>query len=207
MKTQLPPLVFVAIALLLAGTFMGCQRVEDSRIELTQSQWQRIQPHLLDDRPEPEYVMDVEFDDDIELIGLDIDGNLLPGELVELTWYWKAHDDIDRDWQIFIHFDSQQEAFRQNLDHFPLGEEMNNIYRTYHWRDGDIIADVQRFRLDENYPAGDALFYVGLFRGNTRADVTNDARATEEELGPRAIGPTVQIESPVDDGADQGAVE
>ena len=207
MKTQLPPLVFVAIALLLAGTFMGCQRVEDSRIELTQSQWQRIQPHLLDDRPEPEYVMDVEFDDDIELIGLDIDGNLLPGELVELTWYWKAHDDIDRDWQIFIHFDSQQEAFRQNLDHFPLGEEMNNIYRTYHWRDGDIVADVQRFRLDENYPVGDALFYVGLFRGDTRADVTNDAEATEEELGPRAIGPTVQIESPGGDETHPDPVE
>lgn len=189
------PLIALSASIIFLSMLLGCQRVEDSRIELTQSQWQRIEAHLIDEAPAPEYSMDVRFDDDIELIGLDVDGDLVAGELVELTWYWQAHDDIDRDWQIFVHFDSRDEPYRQNLDHFPLGEEMNNVYRTYHWRSGDIIEDVQRVRLADDYPAGDARFYVGLFRGDTRADVTNDAEATTEELGPRAIGPTVEIQA------------
>lgn len=195
MTLQAKPVAALAVVLVVAALFVGCQRVEDSRIELTQSQWQRIQPHLLDERPEPDHPMEVEFDDDIELIGLDIDGDFVPGELVELTWYWKAHGDVDRDWQIFVHFDSQQDPYRENLDHYPLEAQMNEVYRTYHWEEGHIIEDTQRFTLPEDYPIGDALFYVGLFRGDTRAEVTNDAEATVEELGPRAIGPTVEIQS------------
>lgn len=169
----------------------SCQRVEDSKIELTQSQWQDIQQHLLDERPSPEHDINVEFGDEIELIGLDIDGDFVTGEEIELTWYWHASEDIDQDWQIFVHFDSNEEPFRQNLDHYPLGQMMDNAFRTYHWEEGHIIADTQRFVLSEDYPSGEAVFYVGLFRGEQRSPVSNDGDATDDN---RAIGPTVTIE-------------
>lgn len=173
-------------------TSLSCQRVEQSQIELTQSQWQDIQQHMPDERPSPEYELGVEYGDEIELIGLDIDGEFIQGESVELTWYWQALEDVDQDWQIFVHFDSEEEPFRQNLDHYPLGQITDNTFRTYHWEEGHIIADRQRFVLSEDYPVGDAVFYVGLFRGEQRSPVSNDATATEDNRG---IGPTVEIKA------------
>ncbi len=180
----------VVVSLLALSLVFACQRVEQSKIELTQNQWTEIQNFLLDERPDPEFEIGVEFGDEIELIGADIDGDFEPGEVVEITWYWQALADVDDDWQIFVHFDSEEARFRQNLDHYPLGEQMSDIFRTYHWEEGHIIADIQRFTLRDDYPAGNALFYVGLFRGEERSPVSNDGEATGDD---RAIGPTVQI--------------
>ena len=168
----------------------GCQRVEDSRIELTDSQRDQIEAHLLDQSPDPDERLEVEFGNEIELVGVDIDGEFVHGEEVELIWYWRALEDIDDDWQIFVHFDSDQNRYRQNLDHYPLAAEMDDVYRTYHWEEGQVIADAHPFVVSGDYPQGEATFYVGLFRGDQRSPVTNDGPATE---GNRAIGPTVEI--------------
>ena len=187
----------IVVWLLVLSMLIGCQRPEDSRIELTQGQWSDIQSQLLDERPTPEYEMGVEFDGNIELIGVDVDGSFERGQEIELTWYWNILEDIDQDWQIFVHFDSQDSQFRQNLDHFPLGEMMNDAYRTYHFEQGHILADSHRFTLSQDYPDGEAIFYVGLFRGDERAPVTNDGSATD---GHRALGPTITIDDGNDDG-------
>lgn len=182
--------------LLACSMLFACQRVEQSKIELTQNQWRDIEEHLLDERPEPDYGMGVEFGEEIELIGVDVDGEFARGEEIEMTWYWQALDDVDEDWQIFVHFDSEEEPFRQNLDHYPLGEKVDDIFRTYHWEEGHIIADTQRFTVRDDYPSGEAVFYVGLFRGEQRSPVSNDGDATADH---RAIGPTVEFPDQSDD--------
>lgn len=181
------------IWLLIILFLVGCQKLEQPRTELTQSQWRQIQTHLLDEAPEPEYRLDARFADQIELIGFDVDGDFVAGQELTITWYWKVLEDVHQDWKIFVHFDSQQERLRQNLDHYPLQAQTNNIYRTYHWRQGQIIADAQRVTIRDDYPAGEAIFYVGLFRGETRAPISNDARATDDH---RAISPTMTVANP-----------
>lgn len=176
----------IALALFL----FGCQKIEQPRTELTQSQWRNIQEHLLDEPPEPEHPIGVQFGDEIELIGLDVEGELRAGQEVTFTWYWRAMSDVNQDWRIFVHFDSQEARHRQNLDHYPLGSQMNDVFRTYHWKEGHIIEDVQTFTVMEDYPGGDAVPYIGLYRGDTRSPVSNSGPSTDDN---RAIGPTLTI--------------
>ncbi len=180
----------IGFGLLVAILAAGCQSPEQPRIELTESQKEQLQPFLLDDTPQPDHQINVEYENQIRLLGVDVDGDVDRGEQVEMTWYWKALEDINADWQIFVHFDSEESQFRQNLDHFPVGEELNDSFRTYHWEEGEIIADVHRFSVNDEYPEGEAVFYVGLFRGETRAEVTSDGPTTDDD---RAIGPRVDI--------------
>lgn len=177
--------------LLILTMIAGCQRLEDSRIELTGSQQQQLEPYILEETPDVDERIGVEFDGAVELIGVDVEGDVAPGEDVEMTWYWRALEDIDEDWQIFVHFDSEAERFRQNLDHYPLEDQMNRRFRLYHFEEGDLVADTHTFRVREDYPAGEATFYVGLFQGDQRAEVTGEGPATDAH---RAIGPAVQIE-------------
>lgn len=180
------------VSLLIVSMALACQRPESPTIELTDGQKEQIEPYLLDEIPDPEHQLGVEFDEQVELVGVDIDGRVAPGADVEMTWYWRALEDVDEDWQIFVHFDSEDVRFRQNLDHFPLGRQLDENFRLYHWEEGDIVADVQRFTVREDYPEGEAIFYVGLFQGEQRAEVSNDGPATDHN---RAIGPSFDIGS------------
>ena len=180
------------VVLLLTLLFLfalGCQQIDPPRTELTQNQWRQVQNHLLEEAPEPQHPMGVIFDGNLMLLGFDLDGELRPGGSATVTWYWQALEDIHKDWKIFVHLDSDVERLRQNLDRYPLAQSMNEIYRTYHLREGHILADRQTFVLREDFPPGDATFFVGLFRGEPRAPATG-GRTTEDHRG---IGPTVEI--------------
>ncbi len=177
-------------SLILVVMGSGCQQIEPPRTELTQNQWRQVQEYLLDEAPEPDYPIGVVFGESVELVGLSVEGDLRPGQEVTATWYWRVLADVHEDWQIFVHFDAEEERFRQNLDHYPLGRQMSDVYRTYHWQEGQVLADEQVFEVREDFPAGEATFFVGLFRGERRSPVTS-GRATDDH---RAIGPTVAIE-------------
>lgn len=187
---SMPTLRSTLVWLLALTMIAGCQRLEDAEIELTDSQQQQIEPYILDEPPEMDESLGVEFEESIELVGVDIEGNVAPGEDVEATWYWRALEEIDEDWQIFVHFDSEEERFRQNLDHYPLEGQMNERFRLYHFQEGDVVADTQRFTVREDYPLGEAVFYVGLFQGERRAEVTGGDPATDAD---RAIGPSFEV--------------
>lgn len=181
-----PSLIWLMVVALLTG----CQKNEEPRVELTPAQERQVDEHLLDERPEPEYELGVRFDDEIELIGLDVDDELVAGQEVTFTWYWEVLDDVEQDWRIFGHFDARQGRGRQHLDHYPLEDSINDVYRTYHWREGQLIEDVQTVTLRDDFPGGDAVPYVGLYRGKTRAPITNDAETTADG---RAVGPTLEV--------------
>lgn len=175
----------LSLLLCLLFTTGACQKIELARTELTQSQWRQVQPYLLEDAPAPKYPLAARFADEVELIGLDIEGALKPGQEVTFSWYWRALKDVSQDWKIFVHLDSQEGRFRQNLDHYPLESLMSQIYRTYHWQEGQIIKDVQTFRLADDAPLGEITPFVGLFRGDRRAPITSaDAPADNRASGP-----------------------
>lgn len=200
MRIDTSRVIALSIWLLAISLIIACQRPEDRQIALTQAQWQTVQEHLLDEAPQPEHPIGVEFADQIELIGVDIDGTFAPGEEIELVWYWRALADVERDWKIFVHLDSEEHRFRQNLDHFPLESTMNEAYRTYHLQEGHILADAQSFTLRDDYPTGEALFHVGLFHGERRASISNDGPTSGAD---RAQGPTVQIVESADEADHQ----
>jgi len=98
----------------------SCQQVEEPTTVLTQQQWKQVEDNLLTEEPTPKYKTGAIFDGKLELIGFDVSEPVTPGEEVTFTWYWRCKEKIAKNWQIFVHFDSEVRPFRQNLDHHAL---------------------------------------------------------------------------------------
>ncbi len=178
------------------GLVFGCQEVEQPKTVLTQEQWTEVQKFILKEEPKPQHAIGANFDNKIELIGVDIT-ETQAGKPATFTWYWKALTDIKDDWKVFVHFDSSKKPFRQNLDHVPV----DGMFPTGHWKKGQIIKDVQKVTVQRGFPAGKGVTYVGLYKGNARMNVVNEVSKTQEAQ-PRVIGPTVDVK-----GASGGAVQ
>jgi hypothetical protein len=185
-----PHRIIASVVAVSAATFTlpACQEVEEPTTVLTQEQWREVRQHILDEAPTPQYKVGAIFNNEIELIGFDVTEPLEAGKPATFTWYWRALKDIGQNWEIFVHFDSAVRPYRQNLDHQPV----SGLYQTGRWKKGQIIRDVQRITVRNDYPGGNAVPYVGLFRGNTRLPITNDARATDDR---RAIGETLSVKA------------
>lgn len=182
--------LLAAGALLVACFSFACQEVEQPTTTLTQEQWKEVKKNILEEAPEPQHAVGAQFEDKIELIGFDVDGELEAGKSVTFTWYWKALSDLKANWKVFIHLDAQAQPFRQNLDHVPV----DSMYQTSRWKKGQVIRDVQTVTLRNDYPAGKAIPYIGWYRGDTRLKVSNDVPTTDEAQ-PRVVGPALEVRS------------
>ncbi len=182
----------IALALCVGG-LTACQEVEQPTTVLTQEQWNEVKANILSEAPTPKYKVGAKFDDSIELIGFDVAEPIVAGKPATFTWYWKALTDVDKNWKVFVHFDSTVKPLRQNLDHVPI----EGMYPTSRWKAGQIIKDVQTVTMRNDMPAGPAVPYIGFWRGSDRMKVTNDVKITKENQ-PRVVGPTLTIKS---DGA------
>lgn len=188
MKQHLYRIASVGLATILAGGLVGCQEVDQPKTTLTQKQWQEVKANLLDEKPNTDYPIGAKFGDKIELIGFDVSKPLEAGKKATFTWYWKALDDIEDNWKVFVHFDSSKRAYRQNLDHQPL----DGLYQTGRWKKGQIIKDVQQVTIDKNYPGGQAVPYIGFFKKNQRLPIANDVKKTNDR---RVIGPPLTVKN------------
>jgi hypothetical protein len=181
-------IALLGFALIFSGVLVGCQEVDQPKTTLTQKQWQEVKGHLLEEKPDPEYPIGANFGDKIELIGFDVTKPLEAGKKATFTWYWKALDDIEDNWRVFVHFDSSKKAYRQNLDHHPL----DGLYQTSRWKKGQIIEDVQEVTIKGDYPAGQAVAYIGFYKGNQRLPIKNDVKKTNDR---RVIAPPLTIKN------------
>lgn len=181
----------LVIALVLCATAaMACQEVEQPTTVLTQDQWNEVKKHILSEAPKPTYEVGAQFDDKIELIGFDVTEPLVAGKPATFTWYWKALEDVDKNWKVFVHFDSTTKPLRQNLDHVPV----DGLYPTSRWKKGQIVEDIQKVTIRSDMPAGPTVPYIGFWRGTERMEVTNDVKITKESQ-PRVIGPTLTMKA------------
>ena len=79
-------------------------------------------------------VIEANFDDRIELIGVNMPATIDRGNSFPMTLFFQVHKPIHKHWQIFVHFDAKQ---RFQGDHEPIqGHCKTNI-----WRSGDYIID------------------------------------------------------------------
>lgn len=189
-----------AVAVLVSGSLVGCQEVDQPQTTLTQKQWQEVKTHILSEKPDPDYPIGAKFGDKIELIGFDVSKPLEAGKKATFTWYWRALEDIEDNWRVFVHFDSSKKSYRQNLDHHPL----DGLYQTGRWKKGQIIEDVQHVTINKNYPAGQAVPYIGFYKGQARLPINNDVKKTKDR---RVIGPPLTIKNKSDKGAKSGAAK
>ena len=141
-------------------------------MSLTPGQQKKIQQHILSEAPTPQYLVNAVIEDQIKLIGYDINTRRAkPGDLVTVTYYLEALADKMGDNQIFVHFQGRPNDRRawMNLDHHPV----EGLLPLRDFKKGQVVKDVQTFKIKEGFPAGKAKIYWGLWRGQYRLKISN----------------------------------
>lgn len=126
---------------------------------------------ILDEVPDVQHRVGVDFDHRIELVGYDLDmpgGRTVgPGQQFAVTWYWRVMAPIPGGYQIFLHIDGQGQ--RLNGDHEPV----EGRYPVRLWDEGDIVVDRQTLRVPANFPPGQYTFFIGFYSGEQRLEIVS----------------------------------
>ncbi len=177
---------------LLALTVSGCQ--EYAEPSLTPGQKKKVEAHLLAEAPTPQHAVGAIIEDQVELVGYDIDKTTAkPGERVTVTYYIKGLAEKPDDNMLFVHFQGRKNDPKawMNLDHHPI----EGLLPLRKLAKGQVAKDVQTFKIREDFPGGPAKVYWGLWRGNYRLKVKNADAATVEVDGEgRVVLATVQVD-------------
>ncbi len=130
-----------------------------------------IADYVLTEAPEIQSPLEVSFADQVALLGYDLDlpagTSVGAGQRFSLTWFWRVTGTAPRGYQVFVHIDGYGQ--RMNGDHVPI----NGKYPIRYWEKGDLIVDRQELVVPANYPVGDYVIYVGLFKGDKRLEVVS----------------------------------
>ena len=106
---------------LLVSAASGCQ--EHVEFTLTPGQQKKVDQHILTERPMPKHVVNANIEDQIRLIGYDIDKTRVKvGETFTITYYLEALGQPMDDNNLFVHFQGRkgQRNAWMNLDHHPV---------------------------------------------------------------------------------------
>ncbi len=104
--------------------------------------------------------------------------SLAPGASATLTLHWRALDEVEGSWKVFVHLDSRVGQPRINADHWPAG----GTWPTGSWSRGDRVRDPVRFTVPAGWRGESLDVWVGWYRGEERlgivdaAGVRNDGR-------------------------------
>ena len=124
---------------------------------------------ILDEPPRPQHPSNINFDDRVELLGIDLDlphGTYVgPGEAFTITWYFRVIAPVPGGYQPFVHIDGPGQ--RINGDHEPVGGR----YPVRLWEPGDIVVDRQELRVPANYRRGNLTIYMGFYSGEQRLEI------------------------------------
>lgn len=139
-----------------------------------------IADHVLPEVPEIEHPLEVSFAKRVKLLGYNLD---LPeedyvgaGQRFALTWFWEVTGAPPRGYQVFVHIDGYGQ--RMNGDHVPV----EGRYPIKYWQKGDLIMDRQELTVPANYPVGEYVIYVGLFKGDERIEVVSGPNDDEDRV-------------------------
>lgn len=171
----------------LAVLTLACQEYADPT--LTPGQKKKVETHRLKEA-KPQKVVNAVIEDQIKLIGYDIDKTKVkPGDRVTITYYLEALNTPKDDNKIFVHLQgSGGQSAWMNLDHDPVG----GLYPLRQFKKGEIIRDVQTFTVKKGFPGGPAKIYWGLWRGNYRLKIKNADKVPHDKEG-RVILATLNV--------------
>jgi hypothetical protein len=167
------------LALIFVG-LTGCQ--EYAEFSLTPAQQKRVDQHILTTAPTPQVQVNAIIEDQVKLIGYDIDKtSLKAGETLTITYYIEALSEKMVDNRIFVHLQGRQghRPAWMNLDHHPI----EGLLPLRKLLKGQVVRDTQRIQVKADFPSGPAHIYWGLFRGNHRLKIMNSADVKHDKEG------------------------
>ena len=118
----------------------------------------------------PRHVARAVFGNVIALDGWDLEPETLsPGAGATLTLRWRALDEVEGSWKVFVHVDGRVGQPRIIADHWPAG----GTWPTDAWVRGESVRDPVRFAIPEGYPGTAIDIWVGFYQGEERLRIVN----------------------------------
>ncbi|MBK9030418.1 MAG: sulfatase [Myxococcales bacterium] len=138
---------------------------------------------LLPARPTIARPLDVDFGDQVRLLGLDAPAEVRPGQSVELTFSFEARGRLTGGWKVFVHVEGPAGG-RFTADHAPV--------RPFDWwRRGQFIRYTITTTVPASAPAGAYDVWMGVWRKADRQPVVAPPGITVVER--RAKVATLQV--------------
>nr|MBI2904600.1 hypothetical protein [Chloroflexota bacterium] len=119
-----------------------------------------------------QHTVNVTFGDQITLVGYTLNQSAFaPGDILQLTLFWRAEQPIDTRYKVFVHLvgDPSQPPPAQH-DSEPGG----GLALTTAWQPGLVAPDNHGVYLPLDLPSGDYTLVVGLYRLDDGARLTTD---------------------------------
>ncbi|UCC61812.1 MAG: hypothetical protein JSV36_13565 [Anaerolineae bacterium] len=140
------------------------------------------------------------FGHQIELIGYDLASlTIRPGGSLDITLHWRALDEPQQGYKVFVHLFDPSGTLRAQADGVPLDWTLP----TTCWVRGEVIADSYAVPVPPDAPPGDYTLAVGFYKEGTGERLpsvtyysTSDGKllpldeSDRVELGPVVISPT-----------------
>ncbi len=101
------------------------------------------------------------LDGKIELVGYELaEEPIRAGGALELTLYWRAREEVEESYAVFIHLLDDQGNIQGQQDGVPV----EGMYPTSSWLGGEIVADRHRIPIAITAPAGHYRLAVGMYQ-------------------------------------------
>ncbi|MEI7554995.1 hypothetical protein [Candidatus Chlorohelix sp.] len=103
---------------------------------------------------------DVNFNNDVKLLGWKINNQAKAGQSLSVTLYWQAQRASAEPWQIFVHLVDKPDAPSR------LAQQDANGAFAQGWFPGDIIIGQYNLAINSTTPPGNYLLQVGMYNVN-----------------------------------------
>jgi hypothetical protein len=110
--------------------------------------------------PPIEHPLTANLGEVVSLLGYDLEEDeIAPGDVLRLTLYWQAQQEMDVSYTVFVHLLDAQNRIWGQRDSVPDGGQ----YPTTGWLAGEVVEDEYEIPVDPAAPSGEYLIEVGLY--------------------------------------------
>ncbi|MCL5958339.1 MAG: glycosyltransferase family 39 protein [Chloroflexi bacterium] len=110
--------------------------------------------------PEPQNRYEIDLGGKILFLGYDVSARkLAPGDKLLLSTYWKAHQDMNQSYKVFVHLLGSGNAVVAQQD----AEPVKGSRPTTGWIAGEIVKDEHELTVPKDAPPGDYRVEIGFY--------------------------------------------
>jgi len=110
--------------------------------------------------PSIDYPMRADLGDEVEFLGYDLDKTRVErGESIALTLYWRASNEMEVNYHVFVHLLSEEGQIWAQRDSPPV----EGSRHTAGWVKGEVIRDEYQIALEREIPTGEYLLTAGIY--------------------------------------------
>jgi hypothetical protein len=141
---------------------------------------------------EPEYEMEYLLGDHIQLKRVSLNaGVLIPGRSLVVAPLWESDGQVEGSYKVFCHLLSEDRELVGQRDDLPV----HGARPTYTWREGELIEDEYKIRLDHDVSPGEYELSIGMYDPDSMERLPAYNAAGERMVNDRIVVGRVMVAS------------